>query len=386
MRGYALLAACILSVRPTMAAPSVSDLDATGVVVPNSHPLIYYHGRWDASPGTWWAGSGFKLHVQDLSSLTLNLGSHTTAPLASIGVSIDYEPFYTVNVSAGTNIVPLNGSGLNGRSTETKKTSSVVRINVEGWQNNRINVENIVLNKGAELLPYTPSKLTFQFIGDSLSAGVGFGLQGQFLPQGVDQAWPFLTGENFKAEHRVNAQPGAALTDIVSYGNEHGVSYQYFRTEDTGYFYTTDHNFTTPWDFAHDRPAPTHIVIRIGANDASQNVTADAFVKTYEDFLVRLRKLYPTQPVFVFTPWGWPNADGSIGYYYDGQYERIVQDRNLAGDHNTFLVNTTGWVSWEDVFPDNQHPNVGGHQKIASLFENWLAEWGLRPEERWATA
>ncbi|KAI0830363.1 SGNH hydrolase-type esterase domain-containing protein [Trametes gibbosa] len=359
-----------------MAAPPVPDSNATGLVIPNNHPLIYYHGRWDASPGTWWAGSGIKLHVQDLSSLTLHLGPHTTAPLASIGVSVDYEPFYTVNVSAGVNRVPLSD---NKKRAEKKRTSSVVRINVEGWQNNRINLESIIVNKDAQLVPYTPSKLTFQFIGDSLSAG-------QFLPQGVDQAWPFLTGESFKAEHRVNAQPGAALTDIVSYGNQHGVSYQYFRTEDTGYFYTTDHNFTTPWDFARDHPAPTHIVIHIGANDASQNVTADVFVKTYEDFLTRLRRLYPSQPVFVFTPWGWPNADGSIGYYYDGQYERIVQERHLAGDRNTFLVNTTGWVSWADVFPDNQHPNVGGHQKIASLFENWLTEWGLRPEVRWATA
>lgn len=38
---------------------------ATGSVVPdkrqeqvkvirNDDPLIYYHGRWDTSPGTWW--------------------------------------------------------------------------------------------------------------------------------------------------------------------------------------------------------------------------------------------------------------------------------------------------------------------------------------------
>ncbi|KAI0354180.1 SGNH hydrolase [Trametes cingulata] len=356
-----------------LAAPPSGE----GVIIPNDHPLIYFHGRWDASPGTWWAGSGFKLHVQDLTSLTLNLGPHTTAPLASVGVSVNYLPFYTVNVSAGANEIPLSIPADEG-SLQNGKTR-VLRINVEGWQNNRINLENIVLNKGARLLPYTHLKLAFQFIGDSLSAG-------QFLPQGVNQAWPFLTGEFFKAEHRVNAQPGAALSDIVSYGNEHGVSYQYFRTEDTGYFYTTDHNFTTPWDFARDRPAPTHIVIHIGANDASQNVTADAFVDTYKKFLTRLRGLYPVQPIFVFTPWGWPSADGSISYYYDGQYERIVRERHLSGDRNTFLVNTTGWVSWEDVFPDNQHPNVAGHEKIASLFENWLEEWGLRPEKPWTTS
>ncbi|OSD00709.1 hypothetical protein PYCCODRAFT_1393004 [Trametes coccinea BRFM310] len=365
-----------------LGASSASEAE---VIIPNDHPLIYYHGRWDASPGTWWAGSGFKLHVQDLSTLTLNLGPHTTAPLASVGVSVDYEPFYTVNVSAGANVIPLNGSP---SSPQMKGTASVVRINVEGWQDNRINLEAISLNKGARLLPYTPSRLAFQFIGDSLSAltsGVGSGSQGQFLPEGVNQAWPFLTGESFKAEHRVNAQPGAALSDIVSYGNEHGVSYQYFRTEDTGYFYTTDHNYTTPWNFARDQPAPTHIVMHIGANDASQNVTADSFVQTYQNFLTRLRGLYSSQPIFVFTPWGWPSADGTISYYYQGRYERIVDERHHLGDHNVFLVNTTGWVTWEDVFPDNQHPNIPGHQKIASLFEAWLIRWGLRPETRWAT-
>ena len=23
-------------------------------VIPNNHPLIYFHGRWDTTPGTWW--------------------------------------------------------------------------------------------------------------------------------------------------------------------------------------------------------------------------------------------------------------------------------------------------------------------------------------------
>lgn len=137
---------------------------AHGLTIKNDHPFIFYNGRWDASPGTWWASSGFKLNAENLSSLKLELGNHTTQPLASIGVSLDYEPFYTVNVSAGTNDIPLQSS-----STSKTKTS-VVRINVEGWQNNRINLESLELNDGARLLPYVHSKLAFQFIGDSLSA------------------------------------------------------------------------------------------------------------------------------------------------------------------------------------------------------------------------
>ncbi|KZT39757.1 hypothetical protein SISSUDRAFT_984329 [Sistotremastrum suecicum HHB10207 ss-3] len=354
----------------------MAEASPDSFTIKNDNPLIHFHGRWDSGPGTWWAGSGFKLNVQDLQSLTLNLGPHTTQPLAAVGVSVNYEPFRTINVTEGANAIPLSASST---TLSLKKGSqSVVRINVEGWQDNRINLETIGLNAGAKLLPYTPQKLAFQFIGDSLSAG-------QYCPDGVDQAWTFLTGEDFKAEHNINAQPGAALTDIVSYGNEHGVSYQFFRTEDTGYYYTTDHNYTTPWNFARDQPEPTHIVIHIGANDNSQGVSAANFTQTYLAFIKNIRVHYPYQPIFAFTPWGWPNSDGSIGYYYQGVYEQIVKDRIATGDHNIFLVNTTGWVTWADVFPSNQHPSPSGHIKIAGLFTQWLNNWGLKAEKNWET-
>ncbi|EIM80236.1 uncharacterized protein STEHIDRAFT_68498 [Stereum hirsutum FP-91666 SS1] len=353
-----------------------ADASTSPIVVQNKDPLIYYHGRWDDSPGTWWAGSGFKIHVENLSSMTLNLGPHTTSLLASIGVSLNYGDFTTVNVSEGSNTLPLQS--LQSDSEENTTGKNVIRINTEGWQDNRINLENITLNSGAKVLPYKPSRLAFQFIGDSLSAG-------QYLPKGVDQAWPFLVSESFKAEHVVVAQPGAALTDIVSYGNVHGVSYQFFKTEDTGFYYTTDHNYTTPWDFKKDVPAATHVVSHIGANDASQNITANAFVDTYLDFLARLRTVYVHQPIFVFTPWGWPQPTGPNSFYYNGSYTEIVNERHAVGDKDVFLVNTTGWVSYEDVFPDNIHPTVEGHQKIAGLFEKWLEGWGLQPEKEWAT-
>jgi hypothetical protein len=77
--------------------------------------------------------------------------------------------------------------------------------------------------------------------------------------------------------------------------------------------------------------------------------------------------------------------------------------RHAVGDKNVFLVNTTGWVTFADVFPEyvacvvnytnfrltlscrNQHPNIPGHQHIASKFQTWLENWGLKPENRWAT-
>lgn len=145
--GFVFVVAIILSALTSSAKSGTVDIS-------NTDPRIYFHGRWDKSPGTWWcvfslnclllpscfkvlrAGSGFKLHAKNLDSLTLHLGPHTTAPLASVGVSVDYQDFFTVNVSEGANPIPLDS-----------REATVVRINVEGWQNNRINLEKITVNE-----------------------------------------------------------------------------------------------------------------------------------------------------------------------------------------------------------------------------------------------
>jgi len=255
----------------------------------------------------------------------------------------------------------------------------VVRINAEMYFNSQMHLESIDLNSGAQLVPYIPSKLVFEFIGDSLSTGYT-------TPDGILNAWDFIIGETFKSEETVVAQPGAALVDIFSFGNVHGMSFQFFQTEDTSYFFDPNHNFTTPWDFRRDIPERTHIVVHIGANDASQNVAQDVFVDTYNNFLVRLRTLYPHQPFFLFTPWGWPQPNGPNAFYYPGAYESVLAARRALGDHNMFLVNTTGWVTFADVFPDNLHPSVEGHMKIAGLFQAWLEDWGLRPLAQWSNS
>ena len=85
--------------------------------------------------------------MQDLSSLTLKLGPNTTSPLVQIGVSINYEPFFNISISEGTNEIPLNSTvTTTKRGLFGNKPTTVVRINVEGWQDNRMNLEEIILN------------------------------------------------------------------------------------------------------------------------------------------------------------------------------------------------------------------------------------------------
>jgi len=84
------------------------------------------------------AGSGFKLNVKNLTSLSINLGPLTSSPLAPIGVSIDGAEFFNYNASAGANAIPLN--------TPSKLSSTTVRINVQGHASNRIILDSLVLN------------------------------------------------------------------------------------------------------------------------------------------------------------------------------------------------------------------------------------------------
>ena len=44
----------------------------------------------------------------------------------------------------------------------------------------------------------------------------------------------------------------------------------FFETEDTGYYYSADHNYTTPWDFRRDIPRATHVIIEIGCVSSGQ--------------------------------------------------------------------------------------------------------------------
>ncbi|KAG8823275.1 hypothetical protein FRC19_004260 [Serendipita sp. 401] len=248
----------------------VAIAEATSNIVLPNNPNIWYHGRWDGGRGTWWTGTGLTLHVEGLSSLSLQLGANTTQPTVAVGLSVNYGPFVDLKLASGMNQIPLNNNSTSS-SRPVKPSSSVIRLNVQGWQNNNMYLEKIVLNRGAQLAPYIPSKLAFQFIGDSLSAG-------QYITNGVDGAWPFLVSEAFKAEQQINAQPGACLTDQVCWGNAHGLTYQFFKTEDTGYYYNPNHNFTTNWDFRRDLP-PTHVFVEAGANDNAYNINGTAITK-----------------------------------------------------------------------------------------------------------
>ncbi|KAF8191808.1 hypothetical protein BJ912DRAFT_925215 [Pholiota molesta] len=245
--------------------------------------------------------------LTNLQSLALNLGPHTTSPFAAIGVSIDNAPFFT------------------SLSLQRLPSPPFVDLNVEGSANNHINLESMTLNSVTDYFQGLLETLFFCkiLIYTALRSSYMTFNQGYLLPMGVDQAWTFLVGQRYEAEQRINAAPGAALTDIPSYGNVHGISYQDFKVEDTNY-HSTDHNLTTSWDFARDQPGATHVVIHIGFVNIPSSMS-------------RLRNLYKQESRrstvvrsglgWVNSQWGWLNVDGNVYYYYQGQHQEVLSVR-----------------------------------------------------------
>ncbi|CAE6504653.1 unnamed protein product [Rhizoctonia solani] len=335
---------------------------ATSVVILPNNKLLHKHGRWDANNGTWWPGTGIKLVSSNLTTFNLHLGEYTNRPSVAVSVSVDYEPFKQLNVSMGANSIPI--------PTAAPSKTRVVRIDVQASTGTRMHLKQIELNEA-----YKPSPLRFQFIGDSLSAGA-------LNPNGVNDCWTFLSSQEFKAEHNIMAQPGICLTDRECYSQIHGMSYQYFVTEDTSYRWDVNYNYTTPWNFKHDLP-PTHVIIYIGANDNSNNITPEAFTEESINFIIRLRALYPHQPLLVFSPWGWSDGTSPFWPFYQGVYENVVKNRTLSGDQNVVLVNTTGWLQKDGVIPGDGHPNPLGQQQVQAKFSEWLKAFGVKPESKW---
>ncbi|KAK0472373.1 SGNH hydrolase [Armillaria novae-zelandiae] len=356
--------------KPVCFILSTTTFYTAGLTIANNDPRIYFHGHWDSSPGSWWPGTGFKLLAQNLTTLSLNLEAFTSS-LASIGVSIDYQNFSSIDVYPGSNDIPLGHLSPDG---------SVIHINAWGWQNNQILLQNLVLNSDVILLPYKPTNVNFLFIGDSLSAG-------QYLPMDIDQAWPFIVRERFKAEHTVIAQPGITLADVQSWYNTHGMSVQFFDTEDSNYATTPNHNYMTPWNFSYDKPTPMHIVIHIGytspSSSASISTTLTNQFLCLHPYVAAIFPSWPYHSSIDNLQWGWPQPNGSVSYCYIRSYQQIV---SMSQDLNVHLVDTSDWVEYANIFPDNSHPNVVGHQKIAGEFANWLANnFSLSPASQWAT-
>jgi hypothetical protein len=135
------------------------------------------------------------------------------------------------------------------------------------------------------------------------------------------------------------------------------------QTQNSAYVYLNN-NVTTPWNFRSYKAQPTHVFINLGTNDDYFHYNGTAFsdvrsflevwdicwrlFQTYITFLHNLRAVYPSQPIFIMSPWGYVSPAGVRPYY------NAEDAAAIAGVHdaNVHLINGTGWIQYGDAFPE----------------------------------
>jgi len=340
-----LVAATLLAIHSANAATTI----------PTSSSLVFYHGRWDSLPSSWWPSSGFKLAFTVApKSLTLNVGATASTPPIQVGVRFGSSGEYTtLNLTAGANALPV--ASLVPSNPTYPLTFDVVSL-FEGGEA-RLELQSIVLDDAAKLTTYTPKKVVLEFIGDSLTAGY-------LTPRGALDDYAFKVGEAFSAEHNQIAQSGICLHSLPSgcWGNPLGMDQNYFKTQNSAYQWLNG-GTTTPWNVsAYGKDLPTHIIIALGTNDQSNNVTSAQFQGTYTTFLKNLRAVYPTQHIFAMSPWGYVDLvrvrkavtelflsypyDGGVAPYWESETAAAVSAAQAGGDKKVYLMKGYGWLPY----------------------------------------
>jgi hypothetical protein len=151
---------------------------AQTILPSNSH--IWYHGRWDTVPSSWWSvifslcssravqeltcthrpGSGFKLaFAKAPSSMTINVGNSVSTPPIPVSVRFgDSGEWVTLNLTAGANAIPLTSVGLIAPKLAKYPITFDVRTQFED-ANERLELESIVLDGVSSLLaPWLDSR------------------------------------------------------------------------------------------------------------------------------------------------------------------------------------------------------------------------------------
>ncbi len=148
-------------------------------------------------------------------------------------------------------------------------------------------------------------------------------------------SYGWLTGEALGARHTQIAWGGGCL--VAAADGCTGVSQQFFEAGDGR------------WDFGTYQADA--VVVNLGTNDLSHNVTPEEFQTVYVQFLKDVRAVYPRSEILVL---------GTFSERYVPQTRAAVK---AVRDRHTRYVDTTGWLPPEGL-TDKVHPNDLGHQLI----------------------
>ncbi|MBT0773470.1 hypothetical protein KIH74_31275 [Kineosporia sp. J2-2] len=295
-----------------------------GIPLPGSpaDPDVRFTGRWDTSdPEAYvptWAGSYFTTRFTG-TSVTLNQ-RRTIDFWASVDGG---EDVYFSGVSGDVDITPDPLS-------EGEHTLRVSYRNVAGSYKGDAVFQGLTLDSGARTLATPGRRPILEFVGDSITMG-------STSSKTTLTSYGWLSGEKLGARHTQIAWGGGCL--VAAADGCTGISQRFFKTYDG----------TADWDFGTYQADV--VVVNLGTNDLSHNVTPEEFQSVYTQFLKNIRAVYPRADIL------------ALGTF-SGRYLTETQAAVAATrDRRTSYVDTTGWLPAEGL-TDKVHPNDLGHQLI----------------------
>jgi lysophospholipase L1-like esterase len=119
-------------------------------------------------------------------------------------------------------------------------------------------------------------------------------------------------------------------------------------------------NKKTVWNF--ETYQPQLVVIELGTNDISVEVDSEKFIKTYQQFISKIRNHYPNAKIVCAAG---PNPGGD---------KWILLQKMIHSVVNTIKLNDIYYFEFSNFIPNGSdwHPNALEHQKMAKELTNYL--------------
>ncbi|WQF82882.1 Putative SGNH hydrolase superfamily, CtCE2-like domain-containing protein [Colletotrichum destructivum] len=343
----ATVLACVFAVKATIlenGRPRVTDFIDTKVDLAAGDYKTYdadaeeisYKGRWDSKKISWWAAPGIKFGFTG-QTVAVTFGDQTISSTL-VAYRIAGLDWMHTNVTAGAThlFVSPETPGIE----LTGPVSPVTfEMRVTNWAYG-VQIEQVHVASGEQLIKIPDYPRRVEFIGDSLSAGM-------YATYEAMAGFAYGVGAGLgNTEYSITAYPGICVADQNCWGNPRGQSHQWFYTSDTGgraaevwggMCYAkapeqqldlassnqSQHSYPTlqmlsgtgqltaacaddpePWDFSRN-PAADLAVINLGTNDANaaNSVSKATYVEHYKRLIQGIHGKWPNAQVIVMQMW-----------------------------------------------------------------------------------
>jgi lysophospholipase L1-like esterase len=238
--------------------------------------------------------------------------------------------------------------------TDQKHHLDIIR-NTE-WSTGNSVFKGFKINNGSSLFTPKIQERKIEYIGNSYTCG--YGINGKshdehFSYDTEDNyiSYGAITARNLQAEYTAICRSGIGM--LQGYGGTSNFTQSLLYDEIV-------QNKKTVWNF--ETYQPQLVVIELGTNDISVEVDSEKFIKTYQQFISKIRNHYPNAKIVCVAG---PNPGGD---------KWILLQKMIHSVVNTIKLNDIYYFEFSNFIPNGSdwHPNALEHQKMAKELTNYL--------------